>query len=77
MQIATDYKKTFRVLKSLPCDIFLGAHGSYFDLESKYARFPENPRGAFVDSEGYRKFVTDREQVFESELARQRASMAR
>lgn len=76
-QIARDYKKTFRVLKSLPCDIFLGAHGSYFDLESKYARLPENPRGPFVDPEGYKKYVTDREQAFESELARQRASRAR
>ena len=28
----------FRVLKSLPCDIFLGAHGGYFDMETKYAR---------------------------------------
>lgn len=31
-QIATDYEKTFRVLSSLPCDIFLGAHGVYYDM---------------------------------------------
>jgi metallo-beta-lactamase class B len=36
--IAEDYERTFRVLKSLPCDLFLGAHGSYFDMEAKYAR---------------------------------------
>src|SRR5579864_6521575 len=35
--IAEDYEHTFKVLKSLPCDIFLGAHGMYFDLERKYA----------------------------------------
>ena len=40
-QIAADYEKMFRVLKSLPCDIFLGAHGNYFDLETKYARLKE------------------------------------
>ena len=37
-QIADDYERTFRVLKALPCDIFLGAHGSYFDLAAKYGR---------------------------------------
>src|SRR5205807_8634886 len=25
-QIAADYEKMFRVLRSLPCDLFLGAH---------------------------------------------------
>src|SRR6185369_14163192 len=38
-RIAEDFEKTFRVLKSLPVDYFLGAHGSYFDLEVKYPRF--------------------------------------
>jgi len=28
----------FRVLKSLHCDVFLGAHGSYYDLEAKHAK---------------------------------------
>ena len=37
-QIASDYKKTFDVLRSLHCDVFLGAHGNYYDMESKYAR---------------------------------------
>src|SRR6185312_1178030 len=36
--IAEDYERTFQVLKSLPCDYFLGAHGSYFDLETKYPK---------------------------------------
>src|SRR5271163_1195361 len=35
-QIAEDYERMWRVLKSLPCDIFLGAHGGYFGLEEKY-----------------------------------------
>ena len=35
LQIAEDYERMWRVLKSLPCDIFLGAHGNYFGLEEK------------------------------------------
>ena len=36
--IADDYARGFRVLKSLPCAVFLGAHGSYFGMEAKYAK---------------------------------------
>jgi metallo-beta-lactamase class B len=71
-QIAADYEKTFRVLKSLPCDIFLGAHGNYFDLETKYARLQENGATALVDPEGYKRYVEGREQAFRAELAKQR-----
>jgi len=71
-QIAADYERMFRVLKSLPCDIFLGAHGSYFDMESKYARYKERGAAAFVDPEGYRKFVASKEQEFRAELQKQR-----
>jgi metallo-beta-lactamase class B len=70
-QIAPDYEKMFRVLKSLPCDIFLGAHGNYFDLETKYARLKEVGSAAFVDPQGYQKYVADKEQEFKTELAKQ------
>jgi metallo-beta-lactamase class B len=76
-QIAGDYQKTFQVLKSLPVDIFLGAHGDYFDLETKYARMKSGARDAFVDPDGYRKYVADRERAFTTELAKQRTSQTR
>jgi metallo-beta-lactamase class B len=76
-QIAADYERMFRVLKSLPCDIFLGAHGNYFDLETKYARQKDGSPTAFVDPEGYRKYVADKEQAFKTELAKQRAATRR
>jgi metallo-beta-lactamase class B len=76
-QIAADYEKMFRVLKSLPCDIFLGAHGIYYDLEKKYARLKEGNLAAFVDPEGYTNFVASKEQEFKSELAKQRAAPPR
>ena len=63
-QIAEDYARTFRVLKSLPCDLFLGAHGNYFDMESKYARMAPGARNPLIDSEGYTAFVTTKEQAF-------------
>ena len=29
-EIADDFARTFQVLKALPCDVFLGAHGGYY-----------------------------------------------
>jgi metallo-beta-lactamase class B len=74
-EIATDYERMFRVLKSLPCDIFLGAHGSYFDLERKYASLKEKGVAALVDPEGYSRFVAEKEQAFKTEFAKQRAAL--
>ena len=71
-QIAADYEKTFRVLKSLPIDYFLGAHGSYFDMETKYNRFKAGDANAFIDPEGYMKYVNEREQAFRQELKKQK-----
>lgn len=71
-QIAEDYERMWRVLKSLPCDIFLGAHGSYFGLEEKYPLMKEGGANPFIDPEGYKKFVAEKEKDFRSELSRQK-----
>jgi metallo-beta-lactamase class B len=76
-QIAADYGKMFQVLKALPCDIFLGAHGAYFDMESKHARYRQLGTAAFVDPQGCKRFVTEREQAFRAELQKQRGDRSR
>jgi metallo-beta-lactamase class B len=70
-QIAADYKHQFEVLKKLPCDIFLGAHGGYFGLAEKYPRFKSGDKDAFIDPAGYKAYLADREQAFEAELKKQ------
>ncbi len=70
-QIAQDYEKMFRVLKALPCDIFLGAHGSYYDMESKVGRIKLAGPNPFVDPAGYHAYITEREQAFRAELRKQ------
>jgi metallo-beta-lactamase class B len=72
-QIAQDYEHTFQVLKSLPCDIFLGAHGGYYEMTNKFARLGKAGSNPFVDPEGYKGYIADREQAFRAELARQQA----
>lgn len=71
--IVADFEKMWRVSKALPADIFLGAHGIYFDLEAKYARWVKGDKTAFVDREGYQHFIAGKEKEFHDELQRQRS----
>lgn len=73
-RITEDFEKTFRVLKSLPVDYFLGAHGSYFNLEPKYPRLKSGNLTVFFDPAGYKNYVDDREQAFRMELNKQRSA---
>jgi metallo-beta-lactamase class B len=70
-QIAQDYEQMFRVLKALPCDVFLGAHGAYYGMEEKFARVKEGAANPFVDPEGYKTFVAEKEQEFRAEWKKQ------
>jgi metallo-beta-lactamase class B len=72
-QIAADYEKCFRVLRALPCDLFLGAHGAYFDMDAKLARWKPGGPNPFIDPAGYRAYVNERELAFRKELAAQQA----
>jgi len=76
-EIRSDYEKTFRVLQQLPCDIFLGAHGGYFNMEAKFAQVTSGGANPFVDPEGYKSYVAERAQAFRSELAKQTAAEKR
>ena len=64
--IRADYERSFETLRSLPADIFLGSHTSWFNLHRKRRAQGESERPAdpFVDPEGYRAFVARAEQVY-------------
>jgi metallo-beta-lactamase class B len=70
-KIAEDYALMFRVLKSLPCDVFLGAHGDYYGMEAKYAKMKDGAANPFIDPDGYKSYVAEREQNFHTQLAKQ------
>jgi catechol 2,3-dioxygenase-like lactoylglutathione lyase family enzyme len=70
-QIAGDYVKTFALLKTLPVDLFLGAHGAYFNLKEKLPKMNAGSANPFIDPGGYKAYIAEREQAFEKELAKQ------
>jgi metallo-beta-lactamase class B len=73
-EIADDFAKTFRVLRELPCDVFLGAHGNYYDMLAKHERLEKKePGNPFVDPTGYKTYVSQKEATFRSKLAGEQA----
>jgi len=74
-RIAADYAHTFEVLKALPCDVFLGSHGSFFDLTEKAARLRkgETPN-PFVDPQGYKDHVRAEEEAYRKQIAAERTA---
>ncbi len=72
--IAQDYEHAFAVFHTLPCDIFLGAHGQYFDMLAKLARMPQQGDSVWIDPAGYKAAVAERQQAFEAELHKQQAA---
>lgn len=71
--IAEDYARTFRTLRALPCDLFLAAHGSFYNLKEKSERLKKG-EGAnpFVDPDGYRSYLDRNEKAFRERLERDR-----
>jgi metallo-beta-lactamase class B len=70
-EIAADFARTFRVLKALQCDLFLGAHGLYYDMPAKFKRMKPGAPNPFVDPGGYREYVAEREQFYLYTLEKQ------
>lgn len=76
--IAADYERTFRVLRNLPCDVFLASHGSFYSMQEKSKLLAQgkgpNP---FIDKRGYRRFIAQTERSFRKELRRQEQARAK
>lgn len=73
--IVEDFEHSFAVLQALPCDIFLGAHGKYFDMQRKLARMPAEGVAVWIDPEGYKRAVMEAKAEFEARLARDEARL--
>lgn len=70
-----DFERTFEVLQSLKCDIFLGAHGGYYDMAAKYERMKHGEQpNPFIDPKGYFEYVVRAKKRFLEQLARERGA---
>lgn len=71
--IRSDFERSFRVLRNLPADIFLGSHASWFSMKHKLLKRAdaEDPADPFIDRTGYLSFIDQAEVAFRESLAKQ------
>ena len=75
-EIAEDYVRGFKVLRSLPVDVFLASHGAFYNMKAKYAQLEKDPKGPnpFIDPAGYKAHLDAQEKAFQAKLAEQKAA---
>ncbi len=69
--IAADFASTFRTLHELPCQVFLGAHGSYFGMQAKLERLPIEGQRVWIDPEGYQALIREAQRNVEQRIREQ------
>jgi len=69
-EIVADYERSFKLLRTLDCDVFLGPHPAFFSMAEKVAKMKSgvNP---FVDPKEISQYVAQSEKAFRAELAKQ------
>jgi len=69
--MAEEYRRSFKLLHSLPCDVPLGSHPAMYNLAEKYPKIGKGPN-PFIDPQGYKHEVDIGEHAFLEELAKQK-----
>lgn len=71
-KIAEAYAKSFQILKSLHCDVFLGPHAPFFNMEAKVKQIGTDQSNPFIDPEGYRNYIASYEKNYNEQILRER-----
>ncbi len=72
-EMPRDFAYSFAVAKTLPVDVFLGAHGYWFNLEDKIEKLNTNPEiNHFINPEEYYRIVEGWEKLYLERLKRER-----
>jgi metallo-beta-lactamase class B len=67
------YAKSFAMLKQLHCDVFLGPHARFFDMENKALKLETNPTtNPFIDPAGFQQYIASFEQAYKDQLSREK-----
>jgi len=69
--MAEEYMRSFKVLRSLPCDVPLGSHPAMYNLAEKYPKLGKGPN-PFIDPVGYKHELDIQENAFRVRLAEQK-----
>src|SRR5207247_8884421 len=72
--ITDEFNRSFKLVRSLPCDVQVGDHPAQYDMETKFAKLRSGGRNPFIDSASCRLEADIEEAMFHAILAEQKAA---
>jgi metallo-beta-lactamase class B len=70
--VEAEFERTFKLIRTLPCDVPLGDHPAQYNMAAKHARVAAGGRNPFVDREGCWVEAEIQEAMFRAQLELQR-----
>jgi metallo-beta-lactamase class B len=71
-QIADEFARAFKVMRSLPCDVPLASHPAMYGMAEKVAKLKAGGPNPFIDPAGYKAELDLTEAMFRAVLASQK-----
>jgi metallo-beta-lactamase class B len=68
-EIADDFVRSFKTLRSLHADVFLGSHTGFYQMTQKYAKLAQGGPNPYIDPQGYQSLIDSSERAFNDRLA--------
>jgi metallo-beta-lactamase class B len=68
-----EFRRAFKTVRALPCDVQLGDHGAQYDMQEKYAKLKEGGPNPFIDRASCTLEADVEEAMFNAILAEQQA----
>ena len=72
--IIDEFNRSFKIVRSLPCDVQLGDHPAQYNMEEKYMKLKDHGPNPFIDLPGCQLEANIEEAMFHAILAEQQKS---
>ena len=69
--IVDEFNRSFKLVRSLPCDVQVGDHPAQYDMQTKYAKLRSGSRNPFIDPASCKLEPDIEEAMFHAILAEQ------
>jgi metallo-beta-lactamase class B len=73
-EIQSEFTRTFKIIRSLPCDVPLGDHPAQYNLAAKYARLKPGASNPFIDAANCWLEADIQEAMFRAQVEMQQKS---
>jgi len=67
-QIADDFRGSFKTMRQLKADVFVGSHNGFYQMTQKYAKLAAGGSNPYIDPAGYVALIDSSEKAFNDRM---------